>query len=432
MQSYDVVIVGAGMTGASLALALNQALKQSHSRLKIAVVEAKAHDDAAHPGFDARAIALSYGTVNLLKQIQIWEKLKPFASPIHNIHISETGHASSCELKAQDYHVDALGYVVALEDVGAIYHQKLNALANSEPDLDLYCPVSIEAIDRSQDEVRLSLSTGECVRANLLVAADGTFSKTCQALNIPLLEKDFGQSAIIANVATQEPVNAWAYERFTQQGPIAFLPMNAAQQVSKSEYQRTAINTKHRYSVVYCLKNTTRIEQQNITSLIESDDAVFLDKLQQDFGWRLGKLTATGKRNAYPLKLYYRERVISHRCVMIGNAAQTLHPIAGQGFNLGIRDVISLAETLIDSMHTSKQEPEKALDLGSYAVLNTYSKRRQADRDKTIALTSNLVHLFSNGYPSMILGRNLGLMALDALDRVKQPIVTRTMGLVER
>ncbi|MGB2079204.1 MAG: 2-octaprenyl-6-methoxyphenyl hydroxylase, partial [Vibrio sp.] len=379
--------------------------------LNIAVIEAKSTDGQEHPGFDSRAIALSYATVSHLRQIKVWDWIKELATPIRDIHISDQSHLGMSQVHAQKELAasgDALGYVVALEDVGPVFHQ---ALTQSQQ-IDFYCPNQLAAITRTQQFSQLTLDDGSVLQTQLVVAADGTYSKTCQQLGLELTVKDFQQSAVIANVATQLPVDGWAYERFTPSGPVAFLPMSKAGLAKDKSSQAL-----HRYSVVWCLPSDEAIAQT------QADTSNFLRDLQQAFGWRLGKMLHTGERFSYPLRLSYRERVISHRVVMIGNAAQTLHPIAGQGFNLGMRDVMSLAETLTQN---------QGQDLGSYAVLSQYQARRQPDRDATMALTSNLVTLFSNSHFPLEVGRNLGLLSLDYLSILKTPVIRRTLGLVER
>ncbi|HAS24532.1 MAG TPA: 2-octaprenyl-6-methoxyphenyl hydroxylase, partial [Vibrio sp.] len=212
-------------------------------------------------------------------------------------------------------------------------------------------------------------------------------------------EHDFEQVAVIANIVASEPHQGRAFERFTHHGPVALLPMS-----------------DNRLSLVWCLSPE---QAQQVTAL--SDDE-FLEQLQKDFGWRLGRLDKVGKRASYPLILRHRQQNISHRFAIVGNAAQTLHPIAGQGFNLGIRDVASLAEELCNQLD----------DVGRYNGLVNFRKRREQDRDTTITLTSSLVHLFSNDFLTARIGRNLGLAVIDNLPPLKGPLLRHTLGLVER
>ncbi len=380
------------MAGATLALALNAYCQKP---LSIAVVEPFLAQHDEHPGYDSRSIALSYGTVALLKEMQLWSAIEPYAVAIKHIHVSDRGHTGMTDMDADELAIDALGYVVELADTGRVYHQKLSQADN----IDFLCPASVASVERDAESVTLLLSSGESIQAPLLVAADGTQSVCCDAIGLKQAEQDFEQVAVIANVTAEQAHLGCAFERFTKSGPLALLPMSEG-----------------RLSLVWCLSPDTA---KHVLSLSDSE---FLIELQKAFGWRLGRLTHTGARASYPLLLRTRDQFISHRVAVIGNAAQTLHPIAGQGFNLGIRDVATLA-----------QEVAKAeQDIGEYQLLSRYAKRRNQDRAQTISLTAGLVHLFSNDYLAMRVGRNLGLMLMDNVSLVRAPLLRRTMGLVER
>jgi 2-octaprenyl-6-methoxyphenol hydroxylase len=392
MRQYDVVIAGGAMAGATLALAIEHL---SQKTLRIAVVEPFKAQSDAHPGFDSRSIALSYGTVNLLRHVQLWSCIEPFATPIEHIHVSDRSHAGMTDITRQEVGVEALGYVVELADVGRVYQDLLSKSAS----IDFFCPDSVTYIAREQDQTSVELSSGEKLVAKLLVAADGAVSQCCQQVGLELSEHDFEQVAVIANVLAQEPHQGRAFERFTKNGPVALLPMS-----------------DNRMSLVWCLHPD---EAKVILALSDSD---FLARLQQDFGWRLGALKKVGQRASYPLLLRHRKQNISHRFAIVGNAAQTLHPIAGQGFNLGIRDVVSLAEEVV----------KQSDDAGRYQGLMRFSQRREADRSETIWLTSSLVHIFSNDLPAMRIGRNAALAAMDNLSIFKRPLLRHTLGLVKR
>ncbi|MEZ8886237.1 2-octaprenyl-6-methoxyphenyl hydroxylase [Vibrio sp. 10N.222.54.F6] len=392
MAQYDVVIAGGAMAGATLALALNHL---SQGSLSIAVVEPYQVYHQAHPGFDSRSIALSYGTVQILDSLRLWQSIAPVATPIKDIHVSDRGHAGMTDIYSEELAVDALGYVVELADVGRIYQQKLE----SEAAITMLCPESVSKVEREEALTTIELTSGQTVTTKLLVAADGAISTCCQQLNISLSEHDFEQVAVIANIVASEPHQGRAFERFTHHGPVALLPMS-----------------DNRLSLVWCL---TPEQAQKVMTL---NDNEFLEQLQNDFGWRLGRLEKVGKRASYPLILRHRQQNISHRFAIVGNAAQTLHPIAGQGFNLGIRDVASLAEELCTQLD----------DVGRYRGLVNFRKRREQDRDATITLTSSLVHLFSNDYMTARIGRNLGLAVIDNLPPLKGPLLRHTLGLVER
>ncbi|HCG5115571.1 TPA: 2-octaprenyl-6-methoxyphenyl hydroxylase [Vibrio parahaemolyticus] len=392
MKQYDVVIAGGAMAGATLALAIEHL---SQGALRVAVVEPFKAQSDQHPGFDSRSIALSYGTVNLLRHLELWSAIEPFSTPIEHIHVSDRSHAGMTDITKHDVGVEALGYVVELADVGRVYQE----LLTHSTAIDLYCPDSAKHITRTQENVTLELASGELLNAKLLVAADGAVSQCCQQIGLELSEHDFDQVAVIANIVTQEPHQGRAFERFTENGPVALLPMG-----------------DNRMSLVWCLRPD---DAQIVMELSESE---FLERLQQDFGWRLGAMQKVGLRASYPLLLRHRKQNISHRFAIVGNAAQTLHPIAGQGFNLGIRDVVTLAEELV----------KQGEDVGSYQGLIRFSRRREADRNETIWLTSSLVHVFSNDLLAMRIGRNTALAAMDNLSFFKQPLLRHTLGLVKR
>ncbi len=392
MKQYDVVIAGGAMAGATLALAIEHL---SQGALRVAVVEPFKAQSDQHPGFDSRSIALSYGTVNLLRHLELWSAIEPFTTPIEHIHVSDRSHAGMTDITKYDVGVEALGYVVELADVGRVYQE----LLTHSTAIDLYCPDSAKHITRTQENVTIELASGELLNAKLLVAADGAVSQCCQQIGLELSEHDFDQVAVIANIVTQEPHQGRAFERFTENGPVALLPMS-----------------DNRMSLVWCLRPD---EAQIVMELSESE---FLERLQQDFGWRLGAMQKVGLRASYPLLLRHRKQNISHRFAIVGNAAQTLHPIAGQGFNLGIRDVVTLAEELV----------KQGEDVGSYQGLIRFSRRREADRNETIWLTSSLVHVFSNDLLAMRIGRNTALAAMDNLSFFKQPLLRHTLGLVKR
>ncbi|HAS64424.1 MAG TPA: 2-octaprenyl-6-methoxyphenyl hydroxylase [Vibrio sp.] len=392
MKQFDVVIAGGAMAGMTLALALDSLSK---GKVSIAIVEPFQVDHQSHPGFDSRSIALSYGTVQILNKLNLWHDIAPIATAIKHIHVSDRSHAGMTDIDHHDLAIDALGYVVELADVGRVYHQKIEQREH----ISLLCPDSVSQIERTQTHNVITLKSGLQLQGKLLVAADGAVSSCCDLLGVELKQHDFEQVAVIANICTQQPHQGRAFERFTEQGPVALLPMS-----------------DDRMSLVWCLR--PEIAQQ----VLELDDQAFLSQLQDVFGWRLGQFTQVGSRANYPLLLRYREQNISHRFAIVGNAAQTLHPIAGQGFNLGIRDVVSLAEEVADSLE----------DVGAYSVMSAFKQRRQDDRINTIAMTSSLVHLFSNDYLSMCIGRNLALAMMDNVTALKTPLLQRTLGLVAR
>ncbi|WP_350238355.1 2-octaprenyl-6-methoxyphenyl hydroxylase [Pectobacterium colocasium] len=390
-----VMIVGGGMAGATLALAISLL---SQGTIPVDLIEAHSPLDKEHPGFDARAIALSDGTRQQLAALGIWPSLSSHTTAITDIHVSERGHASVVNLKASDYHVQALGHVVELHDVG----QRLFALLQQAPGVRLHCPAKVVAVTRTQENAMLTLDNGTELTGQLMVAADGSRSMLSHACGIQWQQHDYDQIAVIANMTTAEPHRGRAFERFTPHGPLALLPMSNG-----------------RSSLVWC---HDKHHQHEVDGWSE---ATFRQQLQQAFGWRLGRFTHIGERHSYPLRLLTASQHISHRLALVGNAAQTLHPIAGQGFNLGIRDVMSLAETLVEAAKNQQ-------DIGQYTVLDRYQQRRTPDQNTTVAITDGLVRLFANRYTALAVGRNLGLIAMNNLPLVRDAFARRTLGWVER
>ncbi|MFQ6370873.1 2-octaprenyl-6-methoxyphenyl hydroxylase [Shewanella sp. YIC-542] len=392
----DIAIVGGAMVGASLALALYQLSKQLQRPLKIALIEAHAAGQG-QSGFDARAIAIAHGSRYALQRMGIWPLLSHLGSPIHDIHVSDRGHFGMTEINASSLHLPTLGAVVELEQVG----QALFA-ALAKTSVAVYCPLELAAIHSEQQRHTLTLSDGRQLHCRLLVAADGANSKVRQLQQQPQAVTTFEQGAIIANVASNRPHQGMAWERFTEHGPIALLPMADCQ-------------GQARLSLVWAM------DEQAIAAHLALSDEDFLQALQQAFGYRAGQFTAVGQRHSYPLTLSYMARPAYHRTIYVGNAAQTLHPIAGQGFNLGLRDVSGLLQVLTSVL-------QQGGDVGSAQVIHDYLQCRHGDRHDTISSIECLVRGFSNQYWPLVAGRNLGLRLLSWLPPLKVPVARRAMG----
>lgn len=401
MTHYDVVINGGGMAGAVLALGLSQLDRVDGSALRIALIEKSAPHHHLHPGFDARSIALAGHSRDLLQQLGLWPLLCDLATPITAIQVSDQGHAGQVNMQARDYSLPALGYVIELNPVGQVLYQQLQ----QHPGIDLLCPAQIQSWQQAPDQVAVTLNNGSRLTGSLLVAADGNHSQIGRQLNLPRRQFDYQQSAIIANVQTAMPHKGRAFERFTPEGPIALLPMSGG-----------------RCSLVWCVSNA-RAEQ-----LMAVDEADFLTQLQQAFGYRLGRMTRVGSRHCYPLVLDEVLRPWHHRVVLVGNAAHLLHPIAGQGFNLGLRDVAALVEQARQALLSHEQASAEQADLGSYQLLSRYGQSRQADQAALVGMTSALALLFSNDHPVLAAGRNLGLMTMAACSSLKHTLAWQAMG----
>jgi len=391
----SVIIVGGGMNGATLALAISHL---TQGQLPVHLVEAVAPQTTNHPGFDSRAIALAQGTCQQLSRIGIWQAIAECATAIKTVHVSDRGHAGFVTLDAHDYRIDALGQVVELHDVGL----RLFRLLQDAPGVTLHCPARVANVSRSEGAVSVTLENGTTLEGQVLVAADGSRSAIATRFGVQFQQEPYGQVGVIANVSTAGAHNGRAFERFTQHGPLAMLPMSHG-----------------RCSLVWCHP------QEKADEVLGWTDDRFCNELQKAFGWRLGRITHAGKRAVYPLSLTTASQCISHRVALVGNAAQTLHPIAGQGFNLGLRDVMSLAESLAQAWSEQK-------DVGGYAVLSHYQNRRRADKEATIGVTDGLVHLFANRWGPLVAGRNLGLMAMELFIPARDVLAQRTLGWVAR
>lgn len=391
----SVIIVGGGMVGATLALAISHL---TQGKLPVHLIEAVAPNCAAHPGFDARAIAIAQGTCQQLTRIGVWPAIQDCATAITTVHVSDRGHAGFVTLEAQDYQIPALGQVVELHDVGL----RLFALLRKAPGVTLHCPQRVASFTRETDKVSVKLDNGECIEGQLLVAADGSRSQLGAQCGMTWQQQAYQQVAVIANITTSQPHNGRAFERFTEHGPLAMLPMSDG-----------------RCSLVWCHPLAAQ------AGIAQWDDERFCNELQRAFGWRLGRITHAGVRAQYPLVLTTATQSVSHRVVLVGNAAQTLHPIAGQGFNLGLRDVMSLAENLAVAHEASQ-------DIGGYGVLAEYQQRRHEDKIATIGVTDGLVQLFANHWAPLVVGRNLGLMAMEHFTPARDLLAMRTLGLVAR
>ena len=397
-MNYDIVIVGGAMTGTTLALALSAF---TNGKMKIAVLERQPVKQHRQSGFDARCIALSDGSCQKFARIilpdgqNLWQKIQPFSTHIEQIHVSDKGHSGIVEFSAREFHLQQLGAVIELQQVGQILLQAIEQTDN----IDYLCLVEIAHIECSQDGVKISLKNDRTLTAQLLIGADGTRSEVASAVNISQeMLHDYGQTAIIANVQTQQPHQNRAFERFTTEGPLALLPMK-----------------DNLMSLVWCVRHADE--------LLQADENSFLTRLQQQFGWRLGRFQRCGQRFAYPLTLSRAAQHVQARTVLIGNAAQTLHPIAGQGFNLGIRDVMTLAN-ILSYAYLQQQE------IGYDALLQQYENKRKADQKRMIQLTDGLLTIFANNLLPLQIGRNLGLMALAQSSMLRQYFAKPTLGWI--
>ncbi|MEJ2455612.1 MAG: 2-octaprenyl-6-methoxyphenyl hydroxylase [Candidatus Thiodiazotropha sp.] len=389
---FDLLIVGGGMVGASLARAV------SGSGLRVGVIEAFSLETDSQPSFDDRVIALSWGSRLILQGIGVWPAMARAAEPIQRIHISDRGHFGFTHLDRIEEGVEALGYVVTAHAMGEVLQQDLA----DQPGVEFICPAKLTAFTIEPDRVKVVLEQGGSTKvytARLLVAADGGDSQVRQLLSIPLREREYGQTAIIANLTASQPHDGVAYERFTDSGPLAMLPM-----------------TEGRISMVWTARD------DEVESLMTLDDKAFLQRLQTRFGYRLGRMETIGKRLAYPLRLRQATEQVRSRVALIGNAAHTIHPVTGQGFNLGLRDVAVLADLLQDAAHAQQ-------DVGDMTLLKRYAEWRRRDQQAVAWITDSLARLFANPLGPLRLARNLGLLGLDGLPSLKHLVARQFMGI---
>jgi len=390
--THDVVIVGGGLAGASLAVAL------APTGLRIAVVEAMPWQVDAHPSYDDRTVALALGSQRILAAMAVWPRLAGGVCPIEAIHVSDAGHAGVAHLDAAQMQVEALGYVVEVRALGAA----LYAALTTAPNIALYCPAALTALTQDGEgvsaTVRDALGT-QTLRAPLAVGADGGRSQVRAFIGVQTHNKPYSQVAIVSTVTPAVPHGNIAYERFTADGPLAFLPM-----------------TDHRCAVVWSTPST------QVDARLRLPDAEFLAQLERGLAGRLGALTRLGRRAHYPLARLQVQESTRGRTVLIGNAAHTVHPVAGQGFNLGLRDVAILAEMLADTARAGG-------DVGAPELLTRYAARRRRDHVAVGAFTDGLIRLFSNRFGPLVFARNIGLLAVEASPWAKRALMRRTMGL---
>ncbi len=392
MSRVQLAIIGGGLVGASLALALQEGARQRGWR--IVLIEPFAPGNSYQPSYDARSSALSYGTRQIYERLGLWPALSARAEPIRQIHVSDRGRFGATRLSAESEGVPALGYVVENAWLGQCLWQALDAEV-----VEWRCPAEVTALQALGDGYRLTLNDDSQLDCDLAVLADGGRSGLREQLGIAVKTTPYGQSALIANISTAEAHQGQAFERFTDDGPMALLPLS-----------------ENRSALVWTRQGS---DAQRLAAL---PDREFLAELQQVFGYRLGALTQVGARHLYPLSLVEASEQVRPHLVVLGNAAHSLHPIAGQGYNLSLRDTLALAEALLDSPATP----------GDFTVLQDYLQRQRLDQQLTVGFSDQVTRLFSTAQPLLVAGRNLGLLGLDLLPPAKHWFARQAMGLGTR
>lgn len=393
----DVLIAGGGMVGASLAVAL------ASLPLRVVLVEAVAMGEPGQPSFDARTTALSRSSHHILASLGIWPEVAAGAAPIRRIHVSERGRLGTAMIDAADEGGEPLGYVVENRALGAALWRRLAAA----PAIDVRAPARVAGTQPGPGWIDVGIEqqgATTSIRTRLLVVADGARSRLREALGIGARIRPYGQTAIVGNVAVTAGDGTTAHERFTRDGPLALLPSGG---------------DRH----VFIL--TRRTDDADAAFALPDDD--FLALLQREFGFRLGRFSRLGQRHRYPLELVAADAITGHRVALVGNAAHGLHPVAGQGYNLGLRDVATLAELLADQLVES---PSGSADAGAAPLLQRYADWRRPDQQKVVAFTDGLVRGFDLQAPGRL--RGMGLLLFDNLPGAKRLLARQTMGLAGR
>ena len=389
MSRVQIAIIGGGLVGASLALALQAGARERN--WKIILIEPYAPGDSYQPSYDGRASALSYGSQQIYQRLGLWEAIAPRAEAIRDIHISDRGRFAAARLNAKEEGVAALGYVVENAWLGHCLWAALDSDV-----IEWRCPARVEKMQALSDGYHLELDDGSTIDCDLAILADGGRSGLREQQGIHAHKTAYGQTALIANISTALPHQGMAFERFTDDGPMALLPLSDNR----------------------CVLIWTR-EPNEAQRLYALPDKEFIAELQACFGYRLGAIEQIGSRYMYPLSLIESSEQVRAHLAVLGNAAHSLHPVAGQGYNLSLRDSIALADCILSGPNTP----------GDLATLQRFQQTQQLDQELTIGFSDRVTRLFSNTQPLLAGGRNLGLLGLDLLPPAKRWFARQAMGI---
>lgn len=395
--SFDVIIIGAGMAGLSLVHLLAANIEQG---MKVAMVErfefpsASSPTTSQPPSFDGRATALSYGSQQIFNQLGIWPKIEATACAIKNIQVSDQGRFGQTHIKHTDANVDALGYIIRNRALGQ------GLMANLPKELTIFAPESVATIEISEEQKAcIKLATGDVLSAELVVMADGGRSDLAKQLGIQQQSQSYNTHALVTSVHIDRGHEHWAYERFSEAGPIALLPLAGDE-----------------FAVVWTLADDL------IEDYLAADDDTLIARLQQAFGYRAGRIIAMGERSSYPLALVKAQEQIRPHVVLLGNAAHSLHPVAGQGFNLALRDSAALAEQI--NVAYAANTP-----VGEWSVVQRYYEQQQLDQRNTLMGSDALPRLFSQKNELIRLSRDAGLIGLTLSPTARKLFARQAMGL---
>jgi len=404
-QNLDISIIGGGMVGVSLALILSSyKLGWKIQIIDSCSLSAKSNSTLDNQ-FDRRTTALSQSSCEIFTALGLWGKLNVNTTPINEVHISDKGFFGNAKLTAQDQNLPALGYIVENQAMSDTLFDE----ASKIDDIEIIDKAQINKIQPVAEAVELcyskisELDEIRNINTKLLIIADGAKSNTRNLLGVESVTKDYGQVAIVSNITLSQDHNNIAYERFTDSGPLAMLPLRKIEGCNRSALVWTVFPA----------------QAEKLAALTKED---FLNELQLTFGFRLGKFTDASPRHSYPVQLITSKEQARSNIVIVGNAAHALHPVAGQGFNLALRDIAALANTLAKSVSEKKA-------LGEYRVLEDYVKNQKIDQDRTIFLSDFLPTIFGNTSPFIRLARNIGLVALDSIPLLRRNFAKLGMGL---
>lgn len=399
----DVAIVGGGMVGASLACALAAGAQPWRVTLIESVALAPPGERALQPSFDARSTALATGSARLLAQLGLWEPLRPLVEPIRSIHVSDRGRFGSVVMDAAQEGLEALGYVAENRHLGQVLLGGLRAASG----MRVLAPARVRAIRPAAAGMTLEIDAeagAARLAATLVVIADGARSALASGLGIASEQRDYGQTALITNVAHRAAHQGRAFERFTDDGPLAMLPLGA----SAEGLARSALVWVQ--------------DHAQAAAAMALGDEDFLARLQQRFGYRLGRLLRVGERQSYPLALVRASEQVRSGVVLAGNAAHALHPVAGQGFNLSLRDVAALAAVL-------EEARARGESIAEAAVLARFVARQAADQQRTIGFSDLLPRVFGSGVLPLAAARDLGLIGFELVPALRSLLVRHASGL---
>ncbi len=388
----DLVIVGSGPVGLCAALAL-----QGGQR-RIVVLESNQKPEGQPQGLNARSIALAGSTVRVFRSIGVWQQLQAHATPMSHEHVSTKGQFGVTRLQADEVGVDALGYVI---ESNRLVDCLLTAVEAAE-NVEIEFGASVDSLQQNSENVLLEFQQDEkqrSITSQLCMIADGARSRLRHSLGIDVTQVDYAQSLIICNAEVSKPVTETAYERFTDQGPLAMLPLGG-----------------NRYACVWTM--APELEE----SRMAASDEAFISELQDCFGMRLGYIERVGERASTALYRTSSQQLTAGRCLLLGNAANALHPVAGQSYNLSIRDVATLQELITDDVDLHDQQQVEVL-------MEIYQSNREREQKQVIRYSDTLVSLFSNSLSPVRKGRGAGLALLDLFNPLKTHLAFIGMGL---